>query len=373
MIKLQQFSKLIQKNDIIEFIGNKHFTGSNSDNFKTCNPGIAKVNMIELSNKNPYHIIAEPFGNSNVYGWVKEEDIKILDHEKQLELAINKLSKLRVINSPDYWKNFIKSKEVSGLDYLFIKSVKVIDSLNQRSETIQEGLNKLISAGVISLPEYWNQMAMNYSNIGFLIQALGGSVSGKLDCDYQKIKDNSSDKEWELRNKVVSIAQSYLGYNEWDGSHEEIIDTYNSVKPLPRFYKCSYEDSWCAIFVSFIAIKAGVADILIPRECSCQHQIELFKKLDSWQEDENYLPKPGDIVYYNWDDSAYDFEFTDNKLWADHTGIIISTGETNPDLEDDEILVIEGNKNDCVEYRTIYKNGRFIRGYGIPDYANFEG
>lgn len=212
-------------------------------------------------------------------------------------------------------------------------------------------------------------MAINYSNIGFLIQALGGSVSGKLELDYQsevsENKKDSSNKEWELRNKVVSIAQSYLGYNEWDGSHREIIDVYNSVKPLPAFYKMTYHDSWCATFVSFVAIKAGIADTLIPRECSCERQIELFKKMNAWQEDENYLPKPGDIVYYNWDDSAYNYEYTDNQMWADHTGVII-------DVNDDEILVIEGNKNDCVEYRTIYKNQRFLRGYGIPNYVNFK-
>ena len=362
----------IQLNDTVEFTGNKHFVDSNSDEFKFCKPGLARVDIINLTGKNSYHLIAEPFGESDVYGWVNPDDIKIITHDRQIELAIDKLANLNVINSPEYWKNFVKSEEVKGLDYLFIKSAKVISSLIKRSESIQEGLNNLINVGVISLPEYWNKQAMEYTNIGFLIQALGGSVSGKLDYQTEELKTNSSNKEWELRNKVVSIAQSYLGYNEWDGSHREIIDTYNSVKPLPASYKMTYFDSWCATFVSFVAIKANIADVLIPRECSCERQIELFKKMNRFQEDENYMPKPGDIIYYNWDDSAYDYEYTDNTLWADHVGIIVSTGETNPDLEEDEILVIEGNKNDCVEYRTVYKNGRFIRGYGIPDYANFK-
>ena len=365
----------IQLNDIVEFTGNKHFVDSSSDEFKPCKPGLAKVDIINLSGKNSYHLIAEPFGDSDVYGWVNPNDIKIIDHNRQIELAINKLAKLGVINSPEYWKNFVKLKEVNGLDSLFIKSAKVISSLIKRSDSIQEGLNNLISAGVISLPEYWNKTATNYTNVGFLIQALGGSVSGKIELDYQieETKNTSSNNEWELRNKVVSIAQSYLGYNEWDGSHKEIIDVYNSVKPLPAFYKMTYYDSWCATFVSFIAIKAGVADILIPRECGCERQVNLFKDMGRFQEDENYMPKPGDIIYYNWDDSAYDYEYTDNKMFSDHVGIIVSTGETNLDLAEDEILVIEGNKNDCVEYRTIIKNGRFIRGYGIPDYANFKG
>ena len=33
------------------------------------------------------------------------------------------------------------------------------------------------------------------------------------------------------------------------------------------------------------------------------------------------------------------------------------------------IKVIEGNKSDAVGYRTINRNERYIRGFGLPDYA----
>ena len=40
--------------------------------------------------------------------------------------------------------------------------------------------------------------------------------------------------ERELREKVVSIAISFVGRKESDGTHREIIDVYNSHKPLAR-------------------------------------------------------------------------------------------------------------------------------------------
>ena len=53
--------------------------------------------------------------------------------------------------------------------------------------------------------------------------------------------------EKELRQKVVSIMQSWLGYNETNGSHKRIIDIYNSHKPLARGYAVKYTDEWCEI------------------------------------------------------------------------------------------------------------------------------
>ena len=63
--------------------------------------------------------------------------------------------------------------------------------------------------------------------------------------------------EQQLREKVVQTARSYLGYNEKNGSHREIIDLYNAHKPLARGYAVKYTDAWCATFVSAVAIKCG--------------------------------------------------------------------------------------------------------------------
>ena len=169
-----------------------------------------------------------------------------------------------------------------------------------------------------------------------------------------------SPQEQTARQTLVQTAQNYLGCNESDGSHEKIIDAYNAFEPNPRDYKVTYEDNWCATFGSAVALEAGMTDI-IPMECSCEQQINLFKALDRWQEDECYLPHTGDYIYYVWDE----WRSGDCTAWADHVGIVVDT--FGPVIQ-----VIEGNKDDAVEYRYIFVNDICIRGFGLPDYKKSE-
>ena len=92
-------------------------------------------------------------------------------------------------------------------------------------------------------------------------------------------------------------------------------------------------------------------------QCSCPKMIELFKKKGAWIENENRTAKPGDIIFYDWQDSGKG----DNKGNADHVGIVekVSGGK---------ITVIEGNYSSSVKRRTISVNGKYIRGYGVPKY-----
>ena len=157
-------------------------------------------------------------------------------------------------------------------------------------------------------------------------------------------------------NKVVEQAKAWLGRNEASGTHKAVIDVYNAHKPLARGYAVKYTDSWCATFVSAVAIKTGCTDI-IPLECGCQQQIELFKKLGSWDESDARTPNPGDIIYYDWQDSGKG----DNVGWSDHVGIVekVSLGK---------ITVIEGNYSNAVKRRILSVNAKNIRGYGVPKY-----
>lgn len=157
-------------------------------------------------------------------------------------------------------------------------------------------------------------------------------------------------------NKVIEQAQAWLDKKESNGSHKEIIDIYNAHKPLAQGYKVKYTDAWCATFVSAVAIKTGCTSI-IPTECSCPRQIELFKKKGTWVENEARTPNPGDIIYYDWQDNGVG----DNKGLSDHVGIVekVSGGK---------ITVIEGNYSDAVKRRTLAVNGKYIRGYGVPKY-----
>ena len=100
----------------------------------------------------------------------------------------------------------------------------------------------------------------------------------------------------------------------------------------------------------------GYTDI-IPVECGCPQMITLAKQMGIWVEDDSYVPKPGDIVLYDWQDSGSG----DNTGTADHIGIVekvVGSTET----------IIEGNYQDSVKRRELAVNGRYIRGYIVPRY-----
>lgn len=157
-------------------------------------------------------------------------------------------------------------------------------------------------------------------------------------------------------SELVALAQSWIGKKESDGSHKAIVDIYNGHKPLARSYMVTYNDSWCATFITALAIKCNAVDI-IPKECGCQEMINLFKKIGCWQEDESVKPKVGWIIFYDWQDNGKG----DNTGWSDHVGIVEK-------VVGNKITVIEGNMNDAVGRRVLEVNGKYIRGYGIPKY-----
>lgn len=164
--------------------------------------------------------------------------------------------------------------------------------------------------------------------------------------------------EKELRQKVAATAKKYIGCKESDGSHRKIIDRYNASKPLARGYKVTYTDAWCATFVSAVFIELGLTDIA-PKECGCGAMIQLYINLGRWQEDDSYRPQVGDVIFYDWEDNGSG----DNRGASDHVGIV--TG-----ISGNTITVTEGNKSDSVSNRQIQVNGRYIRGYGLPNYAS---
>lgn len=158
------------------------------------------------------------------------------------------------------------------------------------------------------------------------------------------------------REAIVSEAISHVGVKEGTVLHHKIIDRYNSRKPLPRGYAVKYTDAWCATFISYLAIVMGYTDI-IPVECGCPQMITLAKQMGIWVENDAYVPKPGDIVLYDWQDSGSG----DNTGTADHIGIVekvVGSTET----------IIEGNYQDSVKRRELAVNGRYIRGYIVPRY-----
>ena len=164
--------------------------------------------------------------------------------------------------------------------------------------------------------------------------------------------------ENQLRSNVVSIMKGWLGWSEANGKHKKIVDIYNNHKPLARGYKVQYTDEWCATAVSAAFIKAGLTDIGFT-ECSCNRMIDLYKAKGRWEERDSYVPKIGDILMYDWQDNG----IGDNVGSADHVGLVAA-------INGIRLTIIEGNKNESVSYRSINANGKYIRGYCLPDYAS---
>lgn len=157
-------------------------------------------------------------------------------------------------------------------------------------------------------------------------------------------------------SKVVEQARSWIGLKEADGSYKIILETYNSQAKLPRGYRMTTKDPWCATFVSSVAIKLGYTDI-IPTECSCTKMIAKLKSIGAWDERDNRVPLPGELIFYNWEAPATGDDASD----ADHVGIVES-------INNGIITVIEGNYSNSVKRRQIAVNHRYIRGYGVPKY-----
>ena len=159
------------------------------------------------------------------------------------------------------------------------------------------------------------------------------------------------------RLKLIAAAEKWLGVMEADSSHLAVLDVYNTHGPLAQGYVVQPEDSWCAVFVSAAAIESGMTE-QIPTECSCERQIGLLQKMGRWIEDDNAIPLPGDVIYYNWDQKLPG----ENSGWSDHVGIVVGTKWPF-------VKVIEGNYDDMVKYRVLLLGDIRIRGYGFPDFG----
>ena len=164
--------------------------------------------------------------------------------------------------------------------------------------------------------------------------------------------------ELELRQRVVDVMKGWLGWSEKNGKFKAIIDLYNTQKPLPVGYRMKYTDEWCAATVTAAGMEAGLHDIILP-ECSCSRMIALYQKKGQWMENDAYRPQIGDILMYDWNDTGVG----ENKGAPEHVGVV---GAVNGNT----MTIYEGNKGEAVATRTLQVNGRYIRGYCLPDYAS---
>ena len=160
------------------------------------------------------------------------------------------------------------------------------------------------------------------------------------------------------RQLLLLIMRSWIGLNMADGSHHSIIDTYNSIYPLPINYKVTYYDDWCDTCVSAAGIATGLSGYF-GRECGVQRHINVFKSLGIWQEDGRVTPKAGDLIVFTWGYSSQP-----NDGFANHIAVVEK-------VKNGKITILEGNNKEGAVGRRVFNVGHpEIRGYAIPRFTS---
>lgn len=165
--------------------------------------------------------------------------------------------------------------------------------------------------------------------------------------------------ENELRQKVVDIAKSYIGATKGSSKHLELLSIYNGHLPRARGYAVKPTDDYCATAVSAWFIKAEMADIF-PLECGVGEAQKLAAGKGIWVENDAYIPKAGDAILYDWQDSGSG----DNGGWPDHIMLVSS-------CENNTIRCVNPNdSNKAISDYSITVNSKYIRGFITPDFAS---
>lgn len=231
--------------------------------------------------------------------------------------------------------------------------------------------NRMYDTATISLYTFWLAQYNNGATPKFNCQYHQYSSSGRVNGINGNVDMNlyySAKQEQKQQVKTVTkgttvedilnVMRGWIGKSRPAGTHRDIIDLYNSHKPLAMGYAVTYSDDYCDTTVSAAFIKCNAVDLIGGTQCGVERHINIFKNKGIWQEDGSVKPQPGWIITYNWDDGTQP-----NDGWADHIGIVQS-------VNGNIITTIEGNINGGVVGRTTLQvaNG-FIRGYAIPKYA----
>ncbi|QAX94014.1 endolysin [Streptomyces phage Euratis] len=149
--------------------------------------------------------------------------------------------------------------------------------------------------------------------------------------------------------ELVAIAKGEIGYHEGRSASGH-WNNFQRYSPAVPGLEWSQNQAWCATFVSWVALKAKVAD-LFPRTASCAVGVSWFKNKGRFSE----YPAVGAQVYFG-------------SGGGSHTGLCIA-------YDADTITTVEGNTNsngsaegDGVYLKTRNRRDSYVYGYGYPAY-----
>lgn len=148
---------------------------------------------------------------------------------------------------------------------------------------------------------------------------------------------------------------STIGAEERGTVHQKLVDEYNKIEPLPRKYKVSLDDPWCAIYAS--AMWHRSSDAWFPYECSCSQMIELAKAAGKFWYPAETNGHVGWLMFYDWERDGS----------PDHVGYIIDV-----DKKCGRIRTVEGNYSSQVKERFIPLADSRIYGFIELQYEDSE-
>ena len=146
-----------------------------------------------------------------------------------------------------------------------------------------------------------------------------------------------------------------IGAQEFGTTHQRIVEEYNKISPLPRNYKVSLNDPWCAIYVSAMWHKWGNG--WFPYECSCNKMIGAAKASGKFWNSAATNGHVGWLIFYDWERDGS----------PDHVGYI-----TEVDKLMGHIRTIEGNYSNQVKERFVPLADSRIYGFVELQYDDNE-
>ena len=177
-----------------------------------------------------------------------------------------------------------------------------------------------------------------------------------------------------MKDKVLSLAKSYVGYLEKASNYRLEDKTANSGSANYTIFAKKYADygfgnfqgqPWCAMAVTVLfydALGKDKASRVLTPYAYCPYGVNHWKQKGRWHSKSGYTPQKGDVIFFY------------NGAESTHTGLVY-------DVKNGRVYTYEGNTSDGT---TLIPNGGAfcqksysldysrILGYGNPDWESIE-
>lgn len=171
----------------------------------------------------------------------------------------------------------------------------------------------------------------------------GIEVDGVVGTDTRTSLKNCVNTIENSPSKSLRVFTKELGRTEAKGQDDKYILWYNAAT------KAGFATNvpWCAIGVSWANRRGEINESNYPNFASCTNGLKVFSKRGLVREKKDYTPKPGDMIFFDWDG---------NQNNSEHVGLVFS-------CDGKYVETIEGNSKDAVRHKKYPVNSKSIYKY----------